>query len=159
LRASAAEALVSFSVWRYHGAVATSLTLLQPAATCAEAEAYRAIGNVRFRDPRGQNDPRVLFFTADHGLWPKEVVGHDPNKEPRAFYPYCPTEYCDYAPTMLFHGDKDTDVPFEQSVQMATELERHHVEHEFIRIRNGGHGFDTGQTFDRVLAFLDKHLK
>jgi len=89
------------------------------------------------------------------------VVGHDPDKEPRAFDPFCPVRNVthNYQPTMLLHGDKDTDVPFEQSVQMAKELERHGVEHEFIRIPNGGHGFDTTLHFDRVLAFLDRHLK
>jgi dipeptidyl aminopeptidase/acylaminoacyl peptidase len=127
-------------------------------------EAYRAIGNRPISgSPAGQDDPRGRFYLycRQHGLWPKEVVGHDPTTEPRAFYPYCPIRNIthDYAPTMLFHGDKDTDVPFEQSVQMATELERHRVEHEFVRIPNGGHGFDTGQTFDRVVAFFDKHLK
>jgi acetyl esterase/lipase len=50
-------------------------------------------------------------------------------------------------------------------VLMAEELERHGVEHEFIAMAGRGHGFDMdmsdpviASTFDRVLAFLQKHL-
>jgi acetyl esterase/lipase len=127
-------------------------------------EAYLAVSNRPISgSPATPGDPRSRFYLycRQHGLWPKEVVGHDPDTEPRAFDPFCPVRNVtqDYPPTMLLHGDKDTDVPFDQSVQMAKELERHGVENEFIRIPNGGHGFDTTQHFDRVLAFLDKHLK
>jgi acetyl esterase/lipase len=138
----------------------------------SKQEAYRAVGGHPISGVTGESDRgRFYLYCRQHGFWPKEVVGHDPDKEPRAFYPFCPIRNVthDYPPTMLLHGDKDTDVPFEQSILMARELERDGVEHEFIRIPNGGHGFDgAGQgikdpniarTFDRVLAFLDKHLK
>jgi dipeptidyl aminopeptidase/acylaminoacyl peptidase len=66
---------------------------------------------------------------------------------------------------LLLHGDKDTDVPYEQSVVMAEQLSRAGVEHELITIRDGSHGFDrklddppVAQAFDRVLAFLQRHL-
>ena len=45
---------------------------------------------------------------------------------------------------MLIHGTVDTDVPYEQSVQMADELKKHGVEHEFVTIPDAGHGFAEG---------------
>ena len=48
----------------------------------------------------------------------------------------------DYPPTLLLHGDNDTDVPFEQSTLMAKELARQGVQHEFIAMPGRGHGFD-----------------
>jgi dipeptidyl aminopeptidase/acylaminoacyl peptidase len=52
------------------------------------------------------------------------------------------------------------------TVQRAQELKRLEVEHEFIPISGGAHRFDgnvddpqTIKSFDRVMAFLDQHLK
>ena len=49
---------------------------------------------------------------------------------------------------------------------MSQELERHHVEHKLMRMHNLGHVFDSkgmkdpkiAETFDYVVAFLQKHL-
>ncbi len=49
---------------------------------------------------------------------------------------------------------------------MAAELKRRGVEHEFIRVPGGPHGFDSAlekdpkisATFDRAVAFLKKRL-
>jgi dipeptidyl aminopeptidase/acylaminoacyl peptidase len=98
---------------------------------------------------------------------PREVVGHDPDKEPRVFDPLCPLRNItkSYPPTLLLHGDNDTDVPFEQSVLMDKELERRGVRHEFIAMAGRGHVFDMDMsdptiaaTFDRVLSFLQRQL-
>jgi len=45
--------------------------------------------------------------------------------DPKAFDPFCPARNvtAKYPPTMLLHGDKDTDVPFSQSEQMAAEFQ------------------------------------
>ena len=71
----------------------------------------------------------------------------------------------DYPPTLLLHGDHDTDVPLAQSVAMAAELERQGVQHELIVVPGQGHGFDRAmqdpaiaKTFGDVLAFLRKQL-
>jgi dipeptidyl aminopeptidase/acylaminoacyl peptidase len=61
---------------------------------------------------------------------------------------------------MLVHGDRDTDVPYEQSVLMDRELERHGVEHELVAVSGGGHGLANTepavieQTYDRAVDFL-----
>jgi dipeptidyl aminopeptidase/acylaminoacyl peptidase len=67
---------------------------------------------------------------------------------------------------MLLHGDKDNDVPYEQSVMMAKELARNNVENELVTIPGGGHGFDEDmdkpvvrKAFAKSLTFLNRHLK
>ena len=67
---------------------------------------------------------RFYLYCRQQGLWPKEVGGIDPHTDSRAFDPFCPIRNVtgDYPPTLLLHGDKDTDVPFEQSRQMYNVL-------------------------------------
>jgi dipeptidyl aminopeptidase/acylaminoacyl peptidase len=89
--------------------------------------------------------------------------------EPDAFEPFCPVRHVtrEYPPTMLLHGDQDTDVPYGQSVQMAEALERGQVEHVLVTVTGGGHGFDlagggltdptNADRFDAVLDFLRRH--
>jgi acetyl esterase/lipase len=138
----------------------------QPAVS--KEEAYRAVGTrVISEDPRMSRWPFYLYLR-QQGRWPMEVVGHDPDREPRIFDPLCPLRNItkEYPPTLLLHGDNDTDVPFEQSVLMAEELERHGIQHELISMPGRGHGFDRAMgdpaivaTFDRVLTFLERALK
>jgi len=139
----------------------------QPAVP--KEEAYSVVGGPVISCAAGEhNRGRFYLYCRQHGLWPKEVTGHDPDPEPEAFDPLCPIRNVteDYPPTLLLHGDQDTDVPYEQSVMMAEELSRAGVEHELITIPSGGHGFDARrddpvvvEAFDRVMHFLEKHLK
>ena len=139
----------------------------QPAIS--KEEAYAAVGKGVISNASGPNQRgRFYLFCRQQGLWPQEVAGRDPFKEPKAFDPFCPTRNvtADYPPTLLLHGDQDTDVPFAQSEQMAVELKRHGVEHELIRIPGGGHGFDSrmakdpqvAEVFERLIVFLKKKL-
>ena len=138
----------------------------QPAVP--KEEAYKAAGTRVISDDRSGNRWPFYLYTRQHGLWPLEVTGHDPDREPRAFDPFCPLRNVskDYPPTLLLHGDNDTDVPYEQSVLMARELEHYGVQHELISMPGRGHGFDGAMsdpviaaTFDRVLEFLERSLK
>ena len=72
---------------------------------------------------------RFYLYCRQNGLWPKEVAGHDPDTEPKAFDPFCPIRnvYGQVSADLLIHGTNDTDVPHEQSVQMDRELARHGV--------------------------------
>jgi acetyl esterase/lipase len=138
-------------------------------------EALGAVGpraGARPSDPVPTGTPgkhhrdRFYLYCRQQGLWPREVAGHDPDKEPRAFDALCPVRNVSarYPPTLLIHGTKDTDVPYEQSVIMAKELTRKGVEHELITIEGGGHGLGgvkpavVADVHERVLAFLKKHL-
>jgi dipeptidyl aminopeptidase/acylaminoacyl peptidase len=70
----------------------------------------------------------------------------------------------DYPPTLMIHGEADSDVPFEQSAMMANELSRHGVEHRLIAVSGAEHGLKGSDpailaSFDReAAAFLHKHL-
>jgi dipeptidyl aminopeptidase/acylaminoacyl peptidase len=46
------------------------------------------------------------------------------------------------SPTLLLHGDQDTDVPFTESAEMAEESAKHKLEHRLIRMSGGEHGFE-----------------
>jgi len=136
-----------------------------PAIT--KEQAYQAVGQTALTE--GSNDRfRFYFYLRQQGLWPIAVSGHDPSKEPDWFTPYMPIRNVDphYPPTLLLHGESDTDVPFEMSVMIADELKKHGVEHQFISHPKWGHGFDgkmddpeIAQAFEQVLTFLRKHLK
>ena len=112
---------------------------------------------------------KFYLYCRQQGLWPKEVSGHDPDKELAWFSDFEPLRNVtsSYPPTILLHGEKDTDVPFEQSVLMAKALKSSGVDHQFIRYPDWGHGFDGAgmenrdvrEAFDRVLKFLEKHVK
>ena len=144
-----------------------SSTSSQPAVP--EEEAHAAVGATPISEPP-QSSPRMRFYLycRQHGLWPKEVTGRDPDAEPRPFDPWCPVRNVtrQYPPTMLLHGDADTDVPYRQSMMMAEELKRHGVEHELITIPGGPHGFDRAMDkpeisaiFDRAVQFIARKLK
>jgi acetyl esterase/lipase len=137
----------------------------QPLVT--EAEARAVVGSAPVCSQAEWEDRRRFYlYCRQQGLWPKEVAGFDPETEREAFLPFCPVQNVtpDYPPTLLLHGDQDTDVPYEQSVLMAQALSRAGVPHELITLPGGPHGFDEGDTpaanaaFERVLRFLRQRL-
>jgi len=130
----------------------------------SKEEAYGLVGRKALSEALWEeNRFRFYLYCRQRGLWPREVTGHDPDTDSAAFKPWCPLLNVGpgYPPTMLLHGDKDTDVPFAQSEQMARELKARGVRHEFIAIPGGEHGFDArmqdpvvARAFDRVIDFL-----
>ncbi len=115
-------------------------------------------------EPHRRDD--FYLYCRQQGLWPQEVAGRDPAEEPEFFTPYCPLQQVDsnFPPTLLLHGDRDTDVPYEQSVMMREKLAEAAVPHELITIPGGEHGFDatrsemTMAAFSTVENFLRKYL-
>jgi len=81
-----------------------------------------------------------------------------------------------YPATLLLHGDKDVDVPFQMSERMAAALKRQGVMHQLYRLEGFNHAFDvfpdyppqgppTGlnrpkvaEAFEVVLSLLTKRL-
>jgi acetyl esterase/lipase len=136
----------------------------------AEADARSGVSGAPVSNMEGSdNDARYRFYLycRQQGLWPRNVVGYDPALHPGAFSPYCPVQLvtATHPPTLLLHGDRDTDVPYEQSVLMASALRAAGVSHELITIANGDHGFDhemdrpeVADAFGRVRAFLRRHV-
>ncbi len=133
----------------------------------SKEEAYAAVGRAPISEAEGWGERgRFYLYCRQNGLWCQEVVGHDPHTEPKWFDAFCPVRNVtkDYPPTLLLHGDQDTDVPYEQSVMVAEALAAAGVEHELITIPGSGHGFDgshvpsVADVLTRVLTFLKRHL-
>ena len=135
--------------------------------TVSEQESGCAVvGPVCTEPYEGRGKEKFYLYCRQNGLWPQEVSGHDPDREPAFFVQYCPVRNvtAETPPTLLLHGDRDTDVPYQQSVLMAEALSRHNIEHELITMEGLGHGFDSEMddpavrdAFARVMAFLGMH--
>jgi acetyl esterase/lipase len=131
-------------------------------------EAWRQVSGPPVSDSRQRQGNGGAFYQycRQHGEWPKAVSGWDPLREPEKFYPYMAVKNVtqDYPPTVLVHGETDTDVPHEQSVMMAQELAKHGTPHELISIPNAEHGLAGGDpqlveaAYQKAFAFLDRYL-
>jgi acetyl esterase/lipase len=129
---------------------------------------YRQQPLVTKEEAEKPGSSKLYLYCRQQGLWPMVLTGHDPDTEPRAFDPFCPVRNVtkEYPPILLIHGTKDTDVPYVLSVQMDKELTAKGVEHTFITIPEGIHGFRRkidadveARTYRQVVEFLDKHRK
>ncbi|HZW29388.1 MAG TPA: alpha/beta hydrolase [Isosphaeraceae bacterium] len=158
-------ALVSF--WGYGDIAGTWYSrpdaFYRRQALVAESEARAAVGTTAIAEPPPRNQRfRFYLYCRQNGLWPREVAGHDPDAEPKAFDPFCPVRNVtpQYPPTLLIHGTADTDVPCEQSILMDRELTRHGVRHELISVTGGGHGLGNvdrarvAEIHRRAVAFI-----
>ena len=99
--------------------------------------------------------------------WPKEVTGHDPSCPSKAYDPVCPARHVtkQYPPTFLMHGEKDEDVPHEQSILMKEVLDHHRVPSQLVIIPGANHGLNKGgdpnaikEAFDAAFWFVDERL-
>jgi acetyl esterase/lipase len=126
-------------------------------------------------------EPRLDFYIycRQNGLWPMQVAGVDPLKEPEKSIAYSPDHLVKpgYPPTLLLHGDRDTDIPFQSSKRMAAALQHQHIEHSLYRMRGFNHMFDVfpdglppagkaiglqnpqaAAAFNAALLFIAKHI-
>ncbi len=116
---------------------------------------------------QGKARSRYYHSLRQAGLWTREVTGFDPGKDRARLDAFCPVRNVSpaYPPTLLVHGTEDTDVPHSLSADMARELERHRVPHEFVSVPGAGHGLPGGDpklvadAHARALAFIRKHLR
>jgi acetyl esterase/lipase len=136
----------------------------QPLVT--REEARLSVGTMPLTTPpAGNSRGRFFLYCRQQGVWPQEVAGLDPAKDARAFDPFCPTRNVTarYPPTLLIHGRKDTDVPYEQSADMDRELTKHRVGHDLIAVREAGHGLvdakpdEAAEAIARAVAFVKRH--
>jgi dipeptidyl aminopeptidase/acylaminoacyl peptidase len=66
------------------------------------------------------------------------------------------------APFLILHGDKDNIVPLQQSRLLDEALKAAGVESTLVVVKGDGHGgpgFATPENLQKILEFLDKHLK
>ena len=132
-------------------------------------EAYAQVSGPPVSDARDRDGNGGIFYnyTRQNGLWPGEVSGWDPHTETERFYPFMPVRNVtgDYPPTMLIHGTDDTDVPYEQSLMMASEFEEHGVAYELVTIPGGEHGLGGGdpqlvaRAYDEALAWVNRYMR
>jgi acetyl esterase/lipase len=118
-------------------------------------EAARAgAGTAIISESPAGNRGNFYLMCRQQGIWPSEVSGHDPAKEPKWFDRYCPIRNVTgrYPPTLLIHGTADTDVPYEESKMMDAKLKEVGVEHEFLTVPGAGHGLTGAKPEDRKLA-------
>ena len=66
---------------------------------------------------------------------------------------------------MLLHGDKDNDVPYEQSVNMYNALKAHGLTTELVTYAGGKHEFDfykedtnIPSIINKAFAFVKTHI-
>ncbi len=131
-----------------------------------EEEAYSFVSNQAITQG---NRERFQFYLycRQQGIWTNLISGYDFKIDKQLLQQFCPVYNINksYPPTLLIHGDMDTDVPYEQSVQMFQELTNQGVYAELITVSGAGHAFDydmtkseTKDVFKRALSFLDNFV-
>ncbi len=135
----------------------------------AYAPVGRSVGQLPVSEGDWEERSPFYLYCRQHGLWPLEVGGQDPQKNPGWFSGFCPVQNVTdhYPPTLLIHGDQDTDVPFERSLEMGAALQKHQVRHELRILKGRGHVFDDTEgaqadpeissLFSRVVEFLKRN--
>jgi acetyl esterase/lipase len=135
-------------------------------------EAYKAVGKkvttgAELSSSEMKARGRFYLYLRQNGLWTKVVSGFDPAKGPRKLDPFCPVRNIkrDYPPILMIHGTKDTDVPYQESADMAKELARQKRAYELITVSGAGHGLAGGnkkvvrEAHERALDFIRRHMK
>jgi acetyl esterase/lipase len=137
----------------------------QPLIT--KEEALASVGK-REKAAGGSKRYKFYLYCRQQGIWPEAVSGYNVIADRDRLLRFCPAYNVkpDYPPTLLLHGDHDTDVPYEQSLQMSAQLSQNGVENELITIPGGPHGFDSHTkdpvvklALQRVVGFLEQHLQ
>ncbi len=136
-------------------AKAVSPTVLT--ATEHQTDAQRAVNRVR---------GRLYLYYRQNGMWTKEVTGFNPANETKKLDPYCPVRNVTgkYPPTILIHGEIDSDVPCQKSLDMAAQFKLKGVKHELITVRNADHMLARGdkrlvdQAFARAREFIKTNI-
>ena len=134
----------------------------------SKEQADRSVGVVALSEPPPDVDRAYFYlYCRQQGRWLIEVTGHDLPEDAGWFDPYCPIRNIavDYPPTILVHGTLDTDVPHEESKNLARRFEELGTKHELLSLEGVGHGFagagpQEAQQIDvAVAAFLEANLQ
>lgn len=114
-------------------------------------------------------EKRFLLYVhgRQQGTWINLITGTMQESNKEELKKYCPIHNVtkDYPPTLLLHGTKDMDVPYEQSVFMRAAIIKESVEAKLITVLNGEHVFDqefhdpkVQNALLQVADFLHAHL-
>ncbi len=114
----------------------------------------------------GEERWRFYRYCRQRGTWPREVSGLDPVADRDALDAFCPVRHVSgaFPPALLLHGDRDRDVPYQESVAMVEALWAVGVEAELVTVPRCGHLFEqvgtaqAREAFERVLGFVRVRL-
>ena len=111
----------------------------------------------------GLNRGRFYLYLRQNGLWTREVSGFDPTTEKSKLDPYCPVRNItpQYPPIVMLHGTADTDVPCQESLDMAEQLKKNNVRYELFAIPGASHGLGGGdrQMVEKAMARAREFIK
>lgn len=134
----------------------------------AEEQARKQVSGPPIANSKDRNGNGGVFylFCRQQGIWPKEVSGWHPVIEAEKYDPYMPVKNVtkQYPRTLLIHGTKDTDVPYEQSVMMADQFKKFSIDHELITIAGGEHGLAGGDpgkinsAYEKAFQFIHERM-
>ncbi len=131
-------------------------------------EANRSVGVHPVSEAPAEPDRAYFYlYCRQQGRWLEEATGRDPRQDADWFKRCCPllNLSADYPPTILIHGTADTDVPCDESRNLAARLAALGVSHAFLALEGVGHGFagatpDDAQAAEAAAAeFLESWLR
>src|SRR5579862_1881982 len=95
---------------------------------------------------RKGNGGTIYQYYRQNGLSPQEVSGFNPDSLAREIAPYEPIKNVtrELPPTFWMHGTMETDVPLEESLNMADQFKKIGVLYILISIDKGEHAFVGG---------------
>jgi acetyl esterase/lipase len=113
-------------------------------------------------------NPVLMLDTAAFGKlgipdgWIKRVQARFGQRDPGAISPFNHVDAGD-PPTIIFHGQADTTVPFATAQHFADAMKQAGVRCELVGFEGAGHGFFNfgrggGEAFYRTMAAADKFL-
>ncbi len=97
-------------------------------------------------------------------------LGGTPQNRPENYRNASPVTWVskDDPPLLLFHGDEDTTVPFDQSVRMEEAYRKAGLDVELVKVENAGHNFTPAgnkpisptlpEIMEKSVAFFQKNL-
>lgn len=114
----------------------------------------------------GEDRSTFYLYCRQQGLWLQEVAGRTVPEGLAWLRQYCPAYHIgpSFPPTVLVHGQDDTDVPGTESDRLAERLKSERVAHEYHALPGVGHGFSGAsvelvQSTERAVArFLRSHV-
>lgn len=109
--------------------------------------------------------PFATQYQADEDTYWEKLFGGPPKDNAERYYVAGAVEFVKniQAPLLLFHGDDDHNVPFDQSRQFIRELRKYNKDFRFVAFPDEPHDFLRSATwrdiFRQAAEFLDEHLK
>jgi acetyl esterase/lipase len=128
-------------------------------------DAYKGMTPAAVTEPGqdGLNRGQLYLYFRQNGLWTREVTGFDPATEKKKLAPYCPVRNItpQYPPIIMLHGTADTDVPCQESLDMAEQLKKNKVRYELFTIPGASHGLTGGDRpmVDKAMARAREFIK